>query len=189
MKAACLLFLTVSCAALMPGTDYAAPSNPASQQKSLESAAKTVSDYPRDGEHAAPSDDRKHQKDGKTSDEQRDYRHASDKDPLRSRASLTKANRPKQLPNRQKCAIPGHAMNLHQPGSTKSGGAREDGLIQNGAVNNTQPVRPPSVVRPTVQSPNNVRHRGANPAVIGGSANSDSRNTGAINGTRMIRRP
>jgi hypothetical protein len=34
-----------------------------------------------------------------------------------------------------------------------------------------------------------VRHRSANPAVVAGSAKSDSRSTGAINGTRMNRKP
>ena len=138
---------------------------------------------------ALPFEDGENQKHGKPSDEQRDHHHASDKNHPRSRASLTKANRPKQLPNSRERSIPGNAMNLHQPGSAKSGGAAKDGLIRNETVNNALPVRPPSVVRPTVPSLNNVRHRGANPAVIGGSANSDSRNTGAINGTRMNRRP
>lgn len=36
--------------------------------------------------------------------------------------------------------------------------------------------------------PGNVRHRGLNPAVIGGAAKSDVRNTSAINGTHMNRR-
>ena len=35
----------------------------------------------------------------------------------------------------------------------------------------------------------NVRHHGSNPAVIGGSANSDGRSTGGLKGTRMPRRP
>ena len=104
-----------------------------------------------------------------------------------------KANRPKQLPNSRRRSIPGNAMNLHQPGSDKSGAAAKGGLIQNETANNALPVRPPSAVRPRQRvspSLNNVRHRGPNPAVIGGSAgNSNSRNTGAINGTRMHRKP
>jgi hypothetical protein len=189
MKTTCLLFLTINCAALMHGRGYAAPSNPASQQTSPQSAAKTVSDDPRDGEHAAPADDGKHQKDGKPSDEQRGHRHASDKNHPRSRASLTKANRPKQVPNNRERSTSGNAMNLHQPGSAKSGGAAKDGLMQNETLNNALPVRPPTVVRPTVPLRTNVRHRSANPAVIGGSATSDRRNTVAINGTHMNRRP
>jgi hypothetical protein len=80
-------------------------------------------------------------------------------------------------------------MNPHQPGSDKSSGAAKSGFIRNETVNNTLPVRTPSVIRPTVPSPNNVRHRGPNPAVVGGSPISRSGNTGAIDGTRMNRKP
>ncbi len=187
MKATGLLFLilTMSGAGLMHGASYAAPS----QQTSAESSANTASDHPHGAEHAAPANDGKRQKEGNPSDEQRDRCHASDKNHPRSRASLTAANRPKQLPKSRKRSIPGNAMNLHQPGSDKSGGAAKGGLLQNDRVNNTLPVRPPCVVRPTLPLPNNARHRGPNPAVVGGSARSDSRNTGAINGTRMSRNP
>ena len=106
-----------------------------------------------------------------------------------SRASLTKANRPKQLPNSRQRSLPGNARNLHQPGSDKSGGAAKGGLIRNETVNNALAVRTPSVVRPTVPALNNVRHRSPNLAVVGGSPNSHSSNTGAINGTRMNRKP
>ena len=80
-------------------------------------------------------------------------------------------------------------MNLHQPGSVKPTGAAKGGLIPNETVNNALPVRMSSVVRPTVPSLNNVRHRSPNPAVVGGSPNLHSSNTGAINGTRMNRKP
>jgi hypothetical protein len=103
--------------------------------------------------------------------------------------SLTKANRPQQLPNSRQLSLPGNAMNLHQPGSDKSSGAAKSGTIRNETGNIALAVRTPSVVRPTVPSFNNVRHRGPNPAAVGGSPNSHSSNTGAINGTRMNRKP
>jgi hypothetical protein len=80
-------------------------------------------------------------------------------------------------------------MNLHQAGSDKPGGAARSGFIRNETVNNASAVRTPSVVRPTVPSLNNVRHRSPNPAVVGGSPVSHSSNTGAISGTRMNRKP
>jgi hypothetical protein len=80
-------------------------------------------------------------------------------------------------------------MNLRNSGSNKSGGAAKGGLIRQGQANGTQSLRPPDVVRPRAPSLNNVRHRGANPAVIGGAANSDARDSGAINGTRVHRKP
>jgi hypothetical protein len=165
------LVVTMSWAALMPGTSYAASSH----QTSAKSSATTPVV-------------------GNSSKEQRYPRHASDKNHPRSRASLTAANHPKQLPNSRKRSIPGNAANLHQPGSGKSGASAKGGLIQN---ETTMPVRPPGTVRPTAASLkpslNNVRHRGPNSAVIGGSAggsaNLNSSNTGAINGTRMHRKP
>jgi hypothetical protein len=78
-------------------------------------------------------------------------------------------------------------MNFYLPGLGKSSGAAKGGLIQNETVNNTTPVRTPSVNRLTASSFNNTRHRGPNPAVVAGSVNANTRNTGAINGTRMKR--
>jgi hypothetical protein len=120
-------------------------------------------------------------------DEQRDHAGASEPNHPPSRASLTKANRPKQLPNSRQRSMPGNA--LHQPGPDKFGGAAKGGLIPNETVSNALAVRTPSVVRPTVLSPNNVRHRSPNPAVVGGSPTSRTSNAGAINGTRMNRKP
>jgi len=168
------LVVTMSWAALMPGTGYAAPS----QQTSAESSATTPVA-------------------GRPSKEQRSPRHASDKNHPRSRASLTAANHPKQLPNGRKRSTPGNAANLHQPGSGNSGAAAKGRLIQNKTASNAIPVRPPGTVRPTAAtlnpSFNTVRHRGPNSAVVGGSAggsaNLNSSNTGAINGTRMHRKP
>jgi hypothetical protein len=161
---------------------------PASQQTS---PANSASDHPRDPDalhrDAASPRDGRHQTGGKASDEQRNHGRASDPNHPPSRAPLIKVNRPKQLPNSRQRSLPGNA--LHQPGSNKSGGAAKGGLIQNETVNNALAVRTPSVVRPTVLSPNNVRHRSPNPAVVSGSPNSHSSNTGSINGTRMSRKP
>ena len=185
MKAISLLFLAMSFAALMQGTSYAAPS----QQTSAESSAKRASDHQHDAEHAAPPDHGKRRKEGNPSEEQRGPHYVSGKNHPRSRASLSAANRPKQLPGSRKRSIPGNAINLHRSASDKSGGAATGGLIRNETVKKALPVRPPSVVKAAVPPLNNVRHRGPNPAVVGGSANSDSRNTGTLNGTRMSRKP
>jgi hypothetical protein len=188
MKTSCLLFLMIGCAALTSGTSCAAQSSPASQQPPSESPANTISDHPRDAVHGTPVEDGGNQNDGKPSDEQRDYRHASDQDHPRSRASLTRSNRPKQVPNNGEHSTSGTAMNLHQPGSDKSGASARGALIQHETFNRALTIRPASI-RPRVPLPNNVRHRGANPAIIGGSASSNSRNTGAIDGAHMNRRP
>jgi hypothetical protein len=148
MKVTCLLFLvlTVSCAALMQGTSYAA-----SPQRS------------------------------------------SDKSHPHSRVGLTAAIRPKQPPTSRKLPLLRNAASFRQPALDRSGGGAKGGLVQNEAVNSAQHVRSTSAVRPAAASLNpsliNVRHRGPNPAVVGGSAKLNSSNTGAINGTRMHRKP
>jgi hypothetical protein len=185
MKAACLLFLTMSCAVLIHGTDYAAPS----QQTSAESSANTVGGHPHDAKHTAGPDRKKSRKKGNPSNEQRDSRYASGKNSPRSRASLTAAKRPKHLPKSRKSSSIKKAMNLHQSGSAKSDEAPPGGLIRNDTFNNTLTGRRPSVVRAPVQSPDNVRHHSPNPAIVGGSANSDIKNNGGLNGTRMSRKP
>jgi hypothetical protein len=130
--------------------------------------------------------------------------HAPGKNHPRS-PSLTAANHPKQLPNTRNRTTPQAVVNLHPLTSAKYGGSTKGGLIA-GAVNNGPPVRSSGVVRSTEAllnnglnaalnpSLDNVHHRGANPAVVGGSANSGSANsktgnTAAINGTHMGRKP
>ena len=116
-------------------------------------------------------------------------RHLSDKNGPRSRATLTAASRPQQLPNSRKRSVARNATNSHQPSSGKSGRAATGGSIQNETVNSAPSVRRPNAIRPTMLSFNTVRHRGPNPAVVGGTANPACRNTGTINGTRMNRKP
>jgi hypothetical protein len=210
MKTACLLFLTMSWAALthqavlcpLPwGEGVPRPAfspagagrvrghwNPASHPTFSESSVNTANGHPGDGERAAPAADGKHPTEGKTSHEQRGHGRLSDTNHPPSRASLTKVNRSQQLPSNRQASLPGNAMNLHQAGSDKSSGPAKSGFIRNETVNNALAVRAPSVVRPTVPLLNNVRHRGPNPAVMDGSLNSHGTNTGTINGTRMNHR-
>lgn len=188
MKTNCLLFfLMVSLATLIQGTGYAGPSNPASQE-APGSAATTASGNTHGAKDGGPVDNGEYLKDGKSPDEQPGRRSFEKHEP-RSRASLVKTVRPKQVPNNQERLTSGSAINLRQPGSARSGGAAKDGRIHNKTLNNAPPVRLQSALRPTVPSLDNVRHLGANQAGISGSAKPDGSKTGAIDGTRMIRRP
>ncbi len=186
MKTTCLLFVTFGWAALMPGKGYAVPSSPASQQTSPESSANTASGHPGNAGHAASPRDGRPQTGEKASDEQQNHGATSETNRPPSRASLTKANRPKPLPNGRQRSLPGNA--LHQPGSNKFVGAAKGGVIANETVSNALPGRTPSVVRPSVPSLNQVHHRSPNPAVVGGAPHLHSSNTGAVNGTRMNRK-
>jgi hypothetical protein len=186
MKVVCLLFLTMSWAGLMLGTGYAAPSQqtPAGSPAN-EGFRNAASDRLHDDHlHATPADDGKRQKEASPSEQQAPRRAAAKNRP-RSGANLTVANRPKQLPISRKRSKPLNATNPYPADLDKSGDAAKR---QNRTANNALPVRSTTVVRPTVASLNNVRHHGPNPAVVGGSS-SNTGNTGALNGTRMHRRP
>lgn len=71
----------------------------------------------------------------------------------------------------------------------RSGGVAKQPSIYHETANSGLPARPRQMAAPAVSSLSNVRHRGPNPAVIGGTMNSKTGNTGAIDGTRMSRRP
>lgn len=187
MKNTCFVFTLTAFMSLTPGISFASPSNQdrASQQSSSQTSENTLRNHPPDAKHAAPDDAGRPLKDGKASDERRDHRHISGSNHLSSPDTITK-ERPKQLPNNRDHSP---SRNLHQPGSDKSGGAPKSGFIQRETVNSAVPLRAGSVIRPSTPLPNHVRHRGPNPAVVGGSANLDGRNAGAINGTRVHRKP
>lgn len=188
MKTSCLVFMTIACAVLMYGTSYGAPSDPVSQQSSSASSSDTASDRPR-AERTDPAEARNHKAGEKPSHEQPGNRHVSDKNRPPSQAGVPKASGPSQPPKGHERSTSGDAMNLHQPGPDKSVGAAKGGLLQNEAGNNPLRVRPSSVVRPAAPSLDNVRHRSPNPAVVSGSANATTRNTGAINGALVKRKP
>jgi hypothetical protein len=190
VKITCLVFILIGSAALTLGTIYAAPSNPdrASHQSSFETSANTVGNLTPDTKLAAPADEGKRQKGRNPSRERRDHRQVSEKNHARSPATIIK-DRPKQLANDRERFLSGIALNFHQRGSDKSVSAANDGLIQNEAVKSGRALRRPYVIPLAGASPTNVRHRGANPAVIGGSANSNGKNTGAISGICVRRRP
>jgi hypothetical protein len=121
--------------------------------------------------------------------------YAGDRYHPRSRAGLAPAKHPKPLPDRRKAGVSGPAVSLHRPGADRTRialpvrlpGVGRSTLSSPGMVqsNRVRPNNPgPSTVRP-----DGVRHRSPNPAVIGGSVNVASRNSGAIDGTRIYRRP
>ena len=187
MKTTCLLFLTMSWAALMPATGYATPSSTASQRSSPEASVSTASGHPGDAGRADVSDDGKHLADRSASGLHPEQHRTSTTNHAPSRAGLTSANRPKQLPNNRQRSPRGNAMNLEGSGSSRDAG--KGGLMPGETVHNALASRTSSDVWTGRHSLNVVHHRGANPAVVAGSVNSDRRNNGAINGTRMNRKP
>lgn len=177
MKAGALVFLSVSLAMLMHGTGSVALSGAAPPQTSSTNSVNPVGDHSRNAEHATEDG----MSAGKHPGELRNHRHVSGKNPGRSRASVTKPDRPGQLLNDRKHF--GNGSDFHQQVADKSQGAGVGAFgpgSKSGAL-----VRPPVAARSDVPSLNSVRHRGANPAVVVGSVNSKTRNTGSINGTSI----
>ena len=171
MRTMCLLCLTVTWAAWMPGRNYAATSSPASRPTSAGSSTNTASGHPGDAGHAASP---------------RDGRRTVVANHPSRRVSVTLVNRPKAPPNSRQRFMPGNA--LPPSVSNKSAGRGEVGLIPIATVHNAIPARTPGIVRPAVPPASNVRHRGPNPAVVDGSPGFHGSNAGALNGTGMKRK-
>ena len=172
MKIACLVLMLIGWAA-NHGATHASQATSASHRQSSGSTANEVVGQP---SHAASVDHGKTR--GKPSDGQRD-RHAN----------LTTANRPRQLLNNRKHFVIQKALNVHQPSKNRSTGAVSKPAAESELNSQARSVRPPNLVPSARSSPNNARHRGPNPATVGGTANSNARNVGSINGTRMSRKP
>jgi len=159
MKAHRLLFLTVSWAALMLGAGY-----------------------------TARADDAKHQQNAKTSDDQPGHPRASVKNHPRGNANLSKARLPKPLPSTRERSTVGKAS-VSQPLSNRPNVTSRGASIGGQTVSKPRTIHSAAVSRPSAPSPANLRHRSPNPATLGGSASPIAANTGALNGSRMSRRP
>jgi hypothetical protein len=94
-------------------------------------------------------------------------------------------SRHKQPPASPRRPTVGNPARVRQPGTDNSVRAARSGFIGHAGVSN---VRAPSVTRIVAPTVNNVRHRGPNPAVVGGSAKTQANGTGSVSGTGMSRR-
>jgi hypothetical protein len=186
MRAISLIFLTVGYAASAVGPAGAGQSVAASQQAPSRSVADTVGNHSREADHAAPTDDRTHI--GKTSGDQPNHPKVSGNKAPAANASLSKPSRRNKLANRRERSASEGSMNSDHPGSDKTVGAVENGRSRDETAHNAATVPQPSAVRPSVPSLSNVRHRGANPAIVGGVGISNARNSGALDGKHMNRR-
>jgi len=186
MRAVGLIFLTLGYAASAVGVAGAGQSVAAAQQAPSRSAPNAVGTRSHEADHAAPAADGTHV--GKPSEDQQNHRKVSGNKLPASSTSPSKANRRNEVPNRRERSASGDSKNSYRPGSDKSAGAAQNGLARNETLNHTPSNCGPSAVRPAVPLLSNVRHRGANPAIVGGAGNSNSRNTGALDGTHMNRR-
>jgi hypothetical protein len=182
MKTTWLFFLAI-CAVPMFGRSYAAASNALPQPTSLANSANKTSKPISKVQHTTSHVPKPPQiRPGK----QRNYR-SSDASYVVNHGSVASANRSKQLPDNQR-RLAGSPSYPNQSGPARSRAVANKGLLENKPSSSALLVRPPALLLASSPSLGTVRHRGANPAVIGGG-NSSANNTGALNGTRMTRRP
>jgi len=123
---------------------------------------------------------------------------AADEEPVHRRApanrqsrrggTATPGNRLQQIPKRE-AAPDSRAVNARSAVLGESGRAAREGFAQNEILNGSAlPTRPTRIDPGRAVTANNPRHRDPNPAVVDGSMNTNTRNTGAINGTHMVRK-
>ena len=186
MRAVGLIFLALGCAASAVGAAAVGQSVAASQQAPTRSAPNAVGNRSHEADHAAPAAGGARV--GKPSDDQQNHRKVSGNEPPTTKASPSKANHRNEVPNRRERSAAGNSESPHRPGSDKSGGVAQNGLARNETVRHAPSNRGLSAVRPSVPSLGNVRHRGANPAIVGGVRTSNARSSGALGGTHMNRR-
>jgi len=170
MKAVWLFSLVMCCASWTLGSGFAPPA------QSIPTESSTS------------PEDANRQKNRNSSHGPKDQNAVSKRNAVRSPAPTLKIHY-HQLPNNRQPFQQGRTANLHPSGSNKSDAVTEGGLFQHKTGSRVMPLRSANVIRHTTPSYGNVRHRGSNPAVVGGSTMARYRNSAAINGTTVRRRP
>jgi hypothetical protein len=114
--------------------------------------------------------------------------HGSATPQMSGRVGPARAKLPSPVPKR-----PTHVPSAGATGPLRSpdgpSPAAMGGLTRDPMAGRRSTVRLPGPVKAAAPPLSNVRHRSPNPAVIGGVADLGKRNTGAINGRQVPRRP
>jgi hypothetical protein len=180
MKTACPVFVLIACVATVYAPPFAAASRPQAQLGPSQSSSGAAAAPGADHVRPAQSNGEKDQTDQAAADQPGEASNASGENGRRIQA--TSPNKPLHKLSRSSPEWPVSGAALHayrrNAGSGASGGAAKDARMQNELI-----------VRPAVPSISRVRHRSPNPPIIGGLGNTNAKSTGAINGTRINRKP
>lgn len=163
MKTSLLVFLVISSALTLAASDATA-SNPAPQR--LEGAASTVPTGKRRVQHRAAKANQ-----------------------VPKPPHVANTNRLKRPANGQARSTTATARLQPRSRLSQSVVVEKRGSIQNKSVTSVSAVQRQSMFPSSSPSLGNQRHRGPNPAVIGGLGTSKARETGAINGSHISRKP
>jgi len=190
MKATFLFLVTIGLAGVALENSYAAPFGLAGQQGAGAASESSAKPNLHDGSPAAPSEQTKNQKKGTSSAGQRSRPHVSDKNHARNLAGPSDSKHPTPVRKGVRRSTSENPANLRSPAAGKSGSpaATKDFSRSTGQKPGAT-SRQPSISRDAEPPLKDVRHRGQNPALIGGPSNSRTRNSSAINGTTMNRKP
>jgi hypothetical protein len=186
MKIIGLVILMLGCAAWRVRAVYAGQSVAASPQEASRSAADKAGSHSREADHAAPAN--AGTRAGKPSDDEQVHRKVSTNKPPASNPTVRGSNHRNEAANSREHSASGDSTNSNRAGTVNSAGAAQNGLARNETINHSPSDRTPSNVRPAAPALSTVRHRGANPAIVGRARNSNSRNTMALDGTHMNRK-
>lgn len=171
--------LVVSCVLSAHGTGDAEPFRSVVQEASPESPGNTTG-HTQEGE-GGNSNSATEPLLNRTPSREEHNRYSLHKGRSINRANPLPASRPRQLQNRS------HTPTAFGDAADKSARSIGSAAIPEQAINKPRLGR--LNPRANVPSVNVVRHRGPNPPVTGGSTLSKVRNTAAINGTRVYRKP
>jgi hypothetical protein len=134
--------------------------------------------------NAATGTDATAQQNERTSSQSADHGRPAKKNKPHGSAVAPKPNHSQPLPKNQKGSTP-QKLTGTQPATPRASGMP----ITNKTANNARFTRPPKTSRAPIPTSNNVRHRGPNPATLGGSTSLCAANAGSLNGAHIARKP
>lgn len=134
--------------------------------------------------NAATGTDATAQQKGRTSSHSADHGRPTKKNKPHGPVIAPKPNHSQSLPKSQKRSTT-QKFTGTQPATLRASGTP----TPNKTANNVRSAHPPTTSRASIQTSNNVRHRGPNPATLGGSTSLRAANAGSLNGAHIARKP
>jgi hypothetical protein len=134
--------------------------------------------------NAATGTDVTARQNGRTSSHSADHGRSTKKNKPHDPPIAPKPNHSQPLPKNQQRSTP-QKLTGTQPATLRASGMP----TPNKTANNVRSAHPPTTSRASIPTSNNVRHRGPNPATLGGSTGLHSANAGSLNGAHIARKP
>jgi hypothetical protein len=140
--------------------------------------------WPFEAANAATGADAKVQQNPRTSSQSADHGRPTKKNKPHGSAIAPKPSHSQPLPKNQKRSTP-QKLTGTQPAAPRASGMP----ITNKTASNARFALSPTTSRASIPTSNNIRHRGPNPATLGGSTSVRAANAGTLSGNRIGRKP